>query len=52
MINQVLNDPTTPWIYPIKATPQNRTLQDVVKHYRGSIAPEQFQRPECWQISR
>ena len=49
MINQVLNDPTTPWIYPIKATPKNRTLQDVVKHYRGSIAPEQFQRPECWK---
>ena len=49
MMSQVSNDPTIPWIYPIKATPKNRTLQDVVKHYRDSIAPEQFQRPECWK---
>ena len=48
MMSQVSND-STPWIYPIKATPKNRTLQDVVKHYRDSIAPEQFQRPECWK---
>ena len=49
MINQVSNDPTTPWIYPVKSAPQVRTLRDTVKQYENSIAPEQFQRPESWQ---
>ena len=49
MMSQVSNDPTTPWIYPVKSAPQVRTLKDTVKQYEHSIAPEQFQRPESWQ---
>lgn len=49
MMSQVSNDPTTPWIHPVKSAPQVRTLKDTVKQYENSIAPEQFQRPESWQ---
>ena len=49
MMSQVSNDPTIPWIYPIKSAPQVRTLKDTVNQYKHSIAPEQFQRPECWK---
>ena len=49
MMSQVSNDPTIPWIYPIKSAPQVRTLKDTVNQYKHSIAPEQFQRPESWR---